>query len=270
MRRHPLLVLVASACVAAIAAAGRAQPPRAVTAESGYGIQDQQISVLGPESMLPTHSTDIEWNTVAGLRRAWRDAAGPFPSLRGSIDALIPNGARLESMCFYGYDDDPWTDFDVTLVRDVVNSQTGHFPAEQTLVTITTDGDSGNGVWCDNNLDLPIIYRYDADNNGDVQAISYSVVWQTNALQDHQGFRMVRFAWRREVSPAPDTATFIDVPVNTGYHRWVEATVASGIMNQCAPGRFCPNAPVTRGQLAYFLSRALGLHWPAFGVEYVP
>jgi LAS superfamily LD-carboxypeptidase LdcB len=38
---------------------------------------------------------------------------------------------------------------------------------------------------------------------------------------------------------------------------------ASGITKGCAPDRFCPNGIVTRGQMATFLSRALGLRFGA-------
>ncbi|HVM25194.1 MAG TPA: D-alanyl-D-alanine carboxypeptidase family protein [Candidatus Limnocylindrales bacterium] len=38
---------------------------------------------------------------------------------------------------------------------------------------------------------------------------------------------------------------------------------ASGITSGCAPSRFCPNAAVSRGQMATFLSRALGLRFGA-------
>ena len=37
----------------------------------------------------------------------------------------------------------------------------------------------------------------------------------------------------------------------------------SGVTSGCAPGRFCPNGVVTRGQMATFLSRALGLRFGA-------
>ena len=43
---------------------------------------------------------------------------------------------------------------------------------------------------------------------------------------------------------------------------FVEALVASGITAGCGNGNFCPDAPLTRGQMAVFLSKALGLHWP--------
>ena len=41
----------------------------------------------------------------------------------------------------------------------------------------------------------------------------------------------------------------------------VEALAASGVTAGCGTGTdFCPNAPLTRGQMAVFLSKALGLH----------
>jgi hypothetical protein len=30
----------------------------------------------------------------------------------------------------------------------------------------------------------------------------------------------------------------------------------------CGNGNYCPDAPLTRGQMAVFLAKALGLHWP--------
>lgn len=69
----------------------------------------------------------------------------------------------------------------------------------------------------------------------------------------------VRF--RRQISPAPVTATFADVGVGAPFHREIEALVASGITLGCGGGNYCPNENVTRGQMAAFLARALGLHW---------
>jgi hypothetical protein len=37
---------------------------------------------------------------------------------------------------------------------------------------------------------------------------------------------------------------------------------ASGITAGCAGGLHCPGSPVTRDQMAVFLAKALGLHWP--------
>jgi hypothetical protein len=67
--------------------------------------------------------------------------------------------------------------------------------------------------------------------------------------------------WGRQVSPAPGTASFSDVPLSSPINKFVEALVASGITAGCGSGNFCPNDPLTRGQMAVFLSAALGLQW---------
>lgn len=71
--------------------------------------------------------------------------------------------------------------------------------------------------------------------------------------------------YKIQVSAAPGTATFSDVPTSHPFFQYIEALGASGITAGCtAPPnpQYCPDAPLTRGQMAVFLSRALGLHWP--------
>jgi hypothetical protein len=65
-----------------------------------------------------------------------------------------------------------------------------------------------------------------------------------------------------QVSPAPATARFpTDVPTTHPYFRFIEALAASGISSGCGGTSFCPDAHVSRGEMAVFLSVALGLHW---------
>ena len=73
--------------------------------------------------------------------------------------------------------------------------------------------------------------------------------------------RGVAIVYRLQVSAAPTTATFADVPTTHLFYQYVEALAASGITSGCGGGNFCPDAAVTRGQLAVFLAKALGLHW---------
>jgi hypothetical protein len=67
--------------------------------------------------------------------------------------------------------------------------------------------------------------------------------------------------YKLQVSPPPATATFNDVPTDHPQFQFIEALAASGITAGCGAGNFCPNSPLTRGQMAVFLSKALGLHW---------
>ena len=75
-------------------------------------------------------------------------------------------------------------------------------------------------------------------------------------------FRAVRFVWKRQVSMASGSSTFADVPNTHFAYRFIEALARSGVTGGCATGQFCPDAPVTRAQMAVFLATALGLHWP--------
>ena len=59
-------------------------------------------------------------------------------------------------------------------------------------------------------------------------------------------------------SPASCTGRFADVPVGDPFCGFVEQLAANGITGGCGGGRFCPNDPITRGQMAVFLEAALG------------
>jgi hypothetical protein len=96
----------------------------------------------------------------------------------------------------------------------------------------------------------------------DNQNFRYVVVINITGANTTVSAGGVRIAWVRQVSPAPATASFADVPVGNPLHPFVEALVAAGITGGCGGGNYCPNSPLTRGQMAVFLAAALGLHWP--------
>jgi hypothetical protein len=72
----------------------------------------------------------------------------------------------------------------------------------------------------------------------------------------------VRVHYNLRVSDPPAVATFNDVPTSHPFFQFIEALAASGITGGCGNGNYCPDNPVTRGQMAVFLSKALGLHFP--------
>lgn len=76
------------------------------------------------------------------------------------------------------------------------------------------------------------------------------------------GFTAARVYYNLQVSAPPGTATFNDVDTNHPQFQFVEALVAAGITAGCGSGNYCPDATLTRGQMAVFLSKALGLHFP--------
>jgi hypothetical protein len=74
-------------------------------------------------------------------------------------------------------------------------------------------------------------------------------------------------AYNLQISAPPGVATFSDVPTNDGAFPFVEALVKAGVTVGCdagPPARYCPDDPVTRRQMAVFISKALGLDWPGY------
>jgi hypothetical protein len=88
-----------------------------------------------------------------------------------------------------------------------------------------------------------------------------SVGVETSSGDTTNSFAGVIIYYHLQVSPAPASATFVDVPTTSPIFRFVEALVASGITAGCDATHYCPAASITRGQMAVFLATALGLQW---------
>jgi hypothetical protein len=56
--------------------------------------------------------------------------------------------------------------------------------------------------------------------------------------------------------PPGATGIFADVPVSSPFAAWVEQLFHDGITGGCGGANYCPNAPVTRAQMAVFLTKA--------------
>jgi hypothetical protein len=87
------------------------------------------------------------------------------------------------------------------------------------------------------------------------------ILVQTTAGDNTTSLASVLLGYKLQVSPAPPFQTFNDVaPGDFGFQQ-IEALAASGITGGCGVGNFCPNATLTRAQMAVFLAKALGLHF---------
>ena len=53
----------------------------------------------------------------------------------------------------------------------------------------------------------------------------------------------------------PGSASFTDVATDHPYFKWIQRMKADGITGGCSATSYCPNDPVTRGQMAIFLMR---------------
>jgi ELWxxDGT repeat protein len=64
-------------------------------------------------------------------------------------------------------------------------------------------------------------------------------------------------------TPPPATGTvFTDVPMGYWAAPWIEQLAAEGITGGCAPGLYCPDNPVTRAEMAVFLTRTFNVPLP--------
>jgi hypothetical protein len=55
------------------------------------------------------------------------------------------------------------------------------------------------------------------------------------------------------------TAPFADVPCSSPFAPWIQELVTRGITAGCGGGLYCPTDPVTRGQMAPFVTKTFGL-----------
>jgi hypothetical protein len=59
--------------------------------------------------------------------------------------------------------------------------------------------------------------------------------------------------------PSCLTPMFTDVPAFSPYCRWIEELARRGVVGGCGAGLYCPTAPVSREQMAVFLTVSFGL-----------
>ena len=94
-----------------------------------------------------------------------------------------------------------------------------------------------------------------------VTSFYFFINWGGSPTDGSVSWRDAQVWWHRSVSPAPVTPTFGDVPTSDPGFQYIEALVASGITAGCGSGNYCPDASLTRRQMAVFLAKALGLYW---------
>ncbi|HEY7113241.1 MAG TPA: S-layer homology domain-containing protein [Thermoanaerobaculia bacterium] len=221
---------------------GRPTPPAAANT---YGTTSQTIYTVESfdlESVIASSTFSFVDNTAQRYFTSSGIFAGPLH---------LPSGARVEKLELEGCD----------------TSTTGESVAALGYTaepggTVQTLGFIETGTLFDGGCALfPLTFA--SPPTIDNKAGSYFVVAQNTTYDGTTTIAAVRVYYRLQLSPAPATPTFGDVPADYPYYRAIEALAASGITGGCGNGNFCPGQFVTRGELAKFLANALGLHWPS-------
>jgi len=164
----------------------------------------------------------------------------------------LPDGAEVTKLCFSGYGTGYGSG---PFALERVNLPAGGQSPGVVIINNTyTDFIIGYVVVCSD----PFSYTIHSTDAGINLAHRLQV-----GLGGDMRLGGVQIFWRRQGSPAPATPSFNDVPADHQFFQFIEALRASGITDGCqaSPPLFCPGDPLTRGQMAKFLARALGLHW---------
>jgi len=244
------LLAFSIAALVAMAAAARAQTPDPRDGASTGRAAVHPLFGTSSTSILtlPAVTFQLVEGTEASLdAEAAKSCAGNPPCI-WAAGLTLPSGSRITQVELEACDEDPASKVSFALTRHPVPMQ-GPVPVFP---------GAGTGI-----ADTPgcALFPVAVDHTVDNQANSY-VVEVSAAPGTDVRFGAVRVGYQLQVSPAPATATFNDVPASHPFFQFVEALAASRITSGCGDGNYCPDAPVTRGQIAVFLAKALGLSFP--------
>jgi hypothetical protein len=211
-----------------------------------FGVVDVAILNIGPCSLQPRSASD-----ATNLQAVNCERVAPLNNGQLSLgaDVQLPAGALITEVTIDYFDSHTTSNPAFGLFRV---SHTGQLTP---LFSVAVPGTFSGG---NNTTTIPLSTPETVDNEAN-NYIFLTVLDRAGA--EVEGFFRAAIKYRRQVSPAPAVATFSDVPTTHPFFQFVEALAASGITVGCGVGIFCPDAPLTRGQMAVFLSRGLGLHF---------
>jgi hypothetical protein len=214
-----------------------------------FGSQNQDLWISASEftGKLDTGQADLTYDQFY-----FYSNQGSGTPQRYFAEIPLPSGAQISLVECRVTDSSAANDVFISLQRSPFDVNTNSGISTEFVASDSTTGATGIQV-----VSLPVdeTILHTDQNIRNLYAVTADIASDTE-------LRECRIVWRRTVSPAPAVATFNDVPTNHPFFRFVEALAAAGITGGCGSGIYCPDNPVTRGQMAVFLSVALGLHFP--------
>jgi hypothetical protein len=243
-------ILRAAAVLAVLVGPGRA-------AAQSYGDGDQVLTIAAAAFRAE------DAHGVIGSDGYLYNSDPSTPGRHYYASLRLPDGAEMTQICLYARNEEAELGSVSVAGRWIKLAPGGQAPGEGSVPgsSVATSFNFGYGVVCTDPMSY--VFHDDADVDGDGildhlahRLDAYLLAGTTPA------FGGVRITWHRQVSAPPAAPSFGDVPTDHPFFQFVEALAASGITGGCGGGNYCPGAPLTRGQMAVFLAKALGLHWP--------
>jgi len=219
-----------------------------------YGLTAYNIEAISDLSFTPEDSSLSHASGPDFFRYLTSPGGGVF--LAG---ATIPAGAVIDWIGL-GTCDEPGGKWAVTLVERPDDGNVSD------LIIQMLSSEHGPDAPCTTDYNAtPLDFLVTSNVRRTIQVFVTQL--DSAATDGSERFSSVEIWWHRTVSPAPAAATFNDVPTGHPFFQYIEALAASQITGGCGNGNYCPDAPLTRGQMAVFLSKALGLHFPGNPVQ---
>lgn len=173
----------------------------------------------------------------------------------------LPNGAVVTNICLYARNEEPSkvVQLSLQMVKLVVSGQSPPGAVTVPGADLVTGFHAGYGESCTGTISHEVHETMDADGDQIPELVTYRL--RVSLPLGNLKLGGARITWHRQVSPPPAVATFPDVPTSHPFFQYVEALSAAGITAGYGNGFFGVNDPISRGQMAVFLAKALGLHW---------
>ena len=206
-----------------------------------FGISSQTVVMIGSFQFQPNQpSTTIA--TSVGIDRYVSSSGAAF------AHADLPNGALVEKIELRACDTSAT---DAVVLNFYSCATPGAFCGLVANLSTGAAAIPGCG-----NFALTLVSPQQVDNQVPL------VLTIATGTSSATTFSAVKLYYRLQVSPPPASNSFTDVPTSHWAFQYVEALKASGITQGVTPTTFEPESNVTRAQMAVFLAKALGLHWP--------
>jgi hypothetical protein len=211
-----------------------------------FGLQCCQIMQI-PASAFRFDPGEFGWSLDGYLHCNMPGAA--------KAPVLLPSGVEIVYLDLFYNDILGSDDLFATLYAYSGGGPFSGPPDSAVLDTVASAGAGGYGY-------ATQALTYTVQNNVAYDPDAADLEIEVNSQASGLEFKAVDLWWMRQISPAPGTATFSDVPTNHPFFQFVEALAASGVTVGYPDGRFGVDDSITRGQMAVFLAKALGLYWP--------